>query len=111
MRAPLITSVLAMSLVTFPAMAASSPATPATPKPSATLVCAIAKDGDFIHIQAVNKGAAEVAAGTSFAFTIVGPTKKTSETKTLKAALGAGKSVNVTNAIKAASVVSCSPSA
>lgn len=112
MRALILTSILGASLIVSPVLAASSTApAPAPATPASNLVCQIAKDGNFVHIQALNKGTADVPAGTSFAFTIVGPTKKTSETKTLKSALAAGKSVNVTNAIKAASVVSCSPSA
>ena len=108
----LLISGLCVSLATVPVLAAtSSTPAPAPATPSNGLVCQIAKSGDFVHIQALNKGTADVAAGTSFAFTIVGPTKKTSETKTLKSALAAGKSVNVTNAIKAASVVSCTPAA
>ena len=65
--------------------------------------------GNVVHIQAVNKGAAAVPAGDTFAFTIMGPIKKTSETVTFKKDLAAGKAVNVTNAIKAKSVVSCTP--
>ena len=78
---------------------------------SPNLVCQIAKGGNYVHIQALNKGKSILPAGTLFHLTIVGPTKKTTETKTLKSDLAPGASVNVTNAIKASSVVSCSPAA
>lgn len=99
------------------ALAASAPASssmqPSAPTgtPGPGLVCQIAKSGNYVHIQALNKGTAAVPAGDVFTFTIVGPTKKSTETKTLKADLAPGKAVNVTNAIKAASVVSCTPAA
>ena len=112
---------LAASSVCYPVTAAVA-ATP-TPKPAATamakapamgtsatgVVCQIATTNDVVHIQAVNKGTVAVPAGDTFAFTIIGPTKKTSETFTFKKDLAAGKAVNVTNAIKAKSVVSCTP--
>ena len=91
--------------------ASSSAAPPSSGTPGPGLVCQIAKSGNFVHIQALNKGTAAVPAGDTFSFVIVGPTKKSSETKTLKADLAPGKAVNVTNAIKAASVVSCTPTA
>jgi hypothetical protein len=75
------------------------------------LVCQIAKSGNYVHIQALNKGKSIIPAGTLFHLTIVGPTKKTTQTKTLKSDLAPGASVNVTNAIKASSVVSCTPAA
>src|SRR6185437_11686462 len=78
---------------------------------SPDLVCQVATSGNYVHIEALNKGGSTLPAGTLFHFVIVGPTKKTTETKTLKADLAAGKAVNVTNAIKASSVVSCTPAA
>ena len=104
--------------------AATTPAKPAaaatTAKPAATkpapaaaavtgLVCQVTPSGKSVHIQAVNKGTAEVAAGTSFTFTILGPTKKTTETVKLKAALAAGAAVDVTKSIPAKNVTGCSP--
>ena len=75
------------------------------------IVCQVVTNGDVVHIAAFNKGTAPVAAGATFAFTIIGPTKKTNETITLKHDLTSGKSVVITNAIKAKNVVSCSPAA
>src|SRR5262249_9333855 len=100
----------AMAASTASSSSVQPPAAPAgTPRPG--LVCQVAKSGNYVHIQALNKGTATVPAGDTFTFTIVGPTKKTSETKTLAADLAVGKAVNVTNAIKAASVKSCTPAA
>jgi len=96
-----------------PAAAAAAPAAAApaaaTGTPATGLVCAVVAKGKYVHIQAVNKGTATVPAGDTFAFTIVGHKKSTKENVTLKADLAAGASVNVTNAIKASSVVSCTP--
>ena len=44
-----------------------------------------------------------------FTFTIIGPTKKTTETVKLKAALAAGAAVDVTKSIPAKNVTGCSP--
>jgi hypothetical protein len=101
----------ALAATATPKPAGTTVATPATGNPATGVICQIATTGDVVHIQAVNKGTAAVPAGDSFAFTIIGPTKKTSETFTFKKDLAAGKAVNVTNAIKAASVVSCTPAA
>jgi hypothetical protein len=73
------------------------------------LGCQIAKSGDYVHVQALNKGSEVLPAGTLCRFTIVGPTKKTTETKTLKADLAAGRAVNMTSAIKVSSVIICTP--
>jgi hypothetical protein len=90
-----------------PAAAAAAPA--ATGTPATGVVCQVATGGKVVHVQAVNKGTAVVPAGDTFAFTIVGHKKSMSETVTLKSDLAPGKSVNVTNAIKPANVVSCTP--
>ena len=97
-----------------PAAAAAATAKPAATKPAPAaaatgLVCQVTPSGKSVHIQAVNKGTAEVAAGTSFTFTIIGPTKKTTETVKLKAALAAGAAVDVTKSIPAKNVTGCSP--
>ena len=76
-----------------------------------SVVCQVVTNGDVVHIAAVNKGTAPVAAGATFAFTIIGPTKRTNEIITFKHDLTPGKSVVITNAIKAKNVVSCSPAA
>ena len=107
-------AVATMISVSFVAEAAtdSQAATAAPIKTAAApsvLVCQIAKNGTYVNVQAVNKGTAPVAAGTRFAFTIIGPTKKTSETYKLKNTLDAGKLVDVTNKIPAANVTGCSP--
>jgi hypothetical protein len=95
--------------------AAATTAKPAATKPAPAaaaatgLVCQVTPSGKSVHIQAVNKGTAEVAAGTSFTFTIIGPTKKTTETVKLKAALAPGAAVDVTKSIPAKNVTGCSP--
>ena len=94
-----------------PVMAAPAAAAPTAPKAAAGVVCQVAKSGNVVHIEALNKGTAAVPAGATFSFTIVGPTKKTDETITFKKALAPGKTVSVTNAIKAKNVVGCAPSA
>jgi hypothetical protein len=113
------TAALALSLsFAGNAMAASTassssvqPPAPKTATPGPGLVCQVAKSGNYVHIQALNNGTAAVPAGDTFTFTIVGPTKKTTETKALAADLAPGKAINVTSAIKAASVKSCTPAA
>jgi hypothetical protein len=123
-----VAGVLALG-VAYPAIAATAPAPaakpaatkpvakPITAAPAATgtpatgLICAIVTKGKTVHIQATNKGTTTVPAGDTFAFTIVGHKKSTTETVALKADLAAGASVNVTNAIKAKNVVSCTPNA
>jgi hypothetical protein len=102
------TAATAATMMT-PKPATTKAMAPAGGSPATGVVCGIATTGNVVHIQAINKGTAAVPAGATFAFTIVGPTKKTSETITFKKALAAGKAVNVTNPIKAASVVSCTP--
>ena len=92
--------------VEAPAKVAAPAGTPAT-----GVVCLVAKSGDSVHIQGVNKGTAVVPKGDTFTFTIVGPSKKTAETITFKSDLAVGKSRNLTNAIKAKNVVSCTPDA
>jgi len=93
------------------ALAGVTLATAAGPvgKPATGVVCQLAKSGNVVHVEALNKGPKAVAAGDSFSFTILGPTKKTDETITFKKDLAPGKSVSVTNAIKAKNVVGCTP--
>jgi len=80
--------------------------------PAATgVVCQVVTKGKYVHIAAVNNGTAAVPVGATFAFVIVGPKKQTKETWTFKAALDAGKTVNITNAIPAKNVASCTPAA
>ena len=95
---------------------AANPAVTATTKapagPAATgVVCQVVTKGKYVHIAAMNNGTAAVPVGATFAFTIVGPKKQTKETWTFKAALDAGKMVNITNAIPAKNVASCTPAA
>jgi hypothetical protein len=101
----LLTSLTSVSVGTLD-VAAAPPSTVA-----AGVVCQVVTNSDVVHIAAFNKGTAPVAAGATFAFTIIGPTKKTNETITFKQDLAPGKSVVITNAIKAKNVVSCSPTA
>ncbi|MEO9231407.1 MAG: hypothetical protein ABI216_21005 [Devosia sp.] len=94
-------------------LCAGALAAPAAPFGTAAtgVVCQIAKSGKLVHVEALNKDTTVVPAGDSFAFTIVGPTKKTDETITFKRDLAPGKTVSITNAIKAKNVVGCTPSA
>jgi len=89
------------------AMTATAPAGPA----ATGVVCQVVTKGKYVHIAALNKGTAAVPKGDTFAFTIVGPKKQTSETYTFAAALDAGKTVNITKAIPAKNVASCTPAA
>ena len=92
---------------------AAKPAVVKTPAgPAATgVVCQVVTKGKYVHIAAMNNGTAAVPLGATFAFVIVGPKKQTKETWTFKAALDAGKTVNITNAIPAKNVASCTPAA
>jgi hypothetical protein len=81
----------------------------AVAKPAVGVICQIAKTGDTVHIKAINKGTTKVAAGETFTFTIIGPSKKLEETITFKTDLAPGKNRTLTNAIKASRVVGCSP--
>ena len=111
-RATLHVGIAALATLSLSVGALAAPAAAPAPAAAATgLVCQVTKSGNVVHIEALNKGTAAVAAGTKFAFTIIGPTKKTDETITLKKDLAPGKSVSVTNAIKAKNVVGCAPSA
>ena len=90
-----------------PAAMAKAPAGPA----ATGVVCQLVTKGKYVHIAAMNNGTAAVPVGATFAFVIVGPKKQTKETWTFKAALDAGKMVNITNAIPAKNVASCTPAA
>ena len=103
--------IVASALAQGSAMAATAAAAPAASTPATGVVCQIAPSGKYVHVQAVNKGTADVPAGDTFAFVIQGPTKKSSETYKFKTALAAGKSVDISKAIKAASVKGCTPTA
>ena len=111
-RAILSVGILVAASLSLSGPALAAPAAAATPPKAATgVVCQVTKSGNVVHIEARNKGTAAVPAGATFAFTIIGPTKKTDETITFKKDLAPGKSVSVTNAIKAKNVVGCAPSA
>lgn len=123
----IVAGLLVAAVGTQASMAASTTATTTKPpaKPAATattakapagpsatgVVCQVVTKGKYVHIAALNKGTAVVPKGSTFAFTIVGPKKQTSETYTFKADLDAGKTVNITNAIPAKNVASCTPAA
>ena len=122
----MIAAIGAQATGTYAAAATTPAATTAKPaaKPAATtmakapagpaatgVVCQVVTKGKYVHIAALNKGTAAVPKGDTFAFTIVGPKKQTSETYTFAAALDAGKTVNITKAIPAKNVASCTPAA
>lgn len=111
-RATLHVGIAAMATLSLSVGALAAPAAAPAPAKAATgVVCHVAKTGNVVHIEALNNGTSAVPTGTTFAFTIIGPTKKTNETITFKKDLAPGKSVSVTNAIKAKNVVGCAPSA
>ena len=103
------TAAPAMKPAAKPAAAAMAKA-PAGPA-ATDVVCQVVTKGKYVHIAAVNNGTAAVPVGATFAFVIMGPKKQTKETWTFKAALDAGKTVNITNAIPAKNVASCTPAA
>jgi hypothetical protein len=108
---------LLVASVPYPAMAATATkpvaaaaTTTATGTPATGVVCQIAKSGAFVKVQAMNNGTSAVPAGDTFTFSMAGKTKSTTKTVTFKSDLAPGKARDVTTAIKAGNVVSCSPS-
>lgn len=91
------------------AMTTMAAMAPAKGTPATGVVCKVVKSGAYVHIQALNTGTAVVPKGDTFTFTIVGPKKSTTKTVTFKSDLAPGKARNATTAIKASSVVSCTP--
>jgi hypothetical protein len=73
------------------------------------LYCQLDKSGSTVTVQVVNPGKTDVAKGTVFAFTVLGPHKHMRARYKLPWALGAHQSLNVTKPMPAASVTSCRP--
>jgi len=101
-----------LSVGTGSIAASAMTAKPAATKPAAptsTLFCQIGKSDSKVTVQVVNAGSKDVAAGTVFAYTILGPKTKTAGSYKLAWALGPKKSINLTKPMAAASVTSCTP--
>jgi len=99
-------------------MAASMMAAKPVSKPMAKaapavvpLYCELSKTGTNVTVQVVNKGTKDVASGTVFAYTVIGPKMRTAGSYKLAWALGPKESINVTKPMPAASVTSCTPAA
>jgi hypothetical protein len=73
------------------------------------LYCQLDKSGSTVTVQVVNPGKTDVAKGTVFAFTVLGPHKHMRARYKLPWALGAHQSLNLTKPMPAASVTSCRP--
>ena len=80
MVAALICAAGPVGAATTTSSSAPQPSAAIVGKPATGVVCLVVKNADVAHVQAVNKGKVAVPAGDTFAFTIMGPTKKTSET-------------------------------
>ena len=96
------------------AMAAGMAAKPMVKKAAAapaatTLYCQLSKSGTNVTVQVVNSGKTDVAKGTVFSFTVIGPHRRMAGSYTLPWALGAHQSLNVTKPMPAASATSCRP--
>ena len=105
---------LATSSMAASTMAAkpAAKATMAKAAPAAgPLYCQLSKTDTNVIVQVVNKGTTDVAPGTVFDFTVIGPKTKTAESYKLNWALGPKESLNVTKPMPAASVTGCAPAA
>lgn len=95
------------------AMAAGTATKPVAKKvaaaPAATLYCQLNKSGSNVTAQVVNAGKTDVAKGTVFSFTVLGPHKHMRAHYTLPWALGAHQALNVTKPMPAATATSCRP--
>jgi hypothetical protein len=95
------------------AMAAGMAAKPmmkkAAPAAATTLYCQLGKSGSNVTAQVVNSGKTDVAKGTVFAFTVIGPHQRMAGSYTLPWALGPKQWLNVSKPMPAASVTSCRP--
>lgn len=91
-------------------VAAAKPAA-VTAAPPSTLACQIGKDDTKVTVQIINTGTKDVAAGTVFSYTVLGPKTKTPGSYKLAWALGPKKTINLTKPMDPASVTSCTPSA
>ena len=91
------------------AMAAKPVAKKVAAAPAATLYCQVNKSGKNVTVQVVNSGKTDVAKGTVFSFTVLGPHKRMAGSYTLPWALGAHQALNVTKPMPAATATSCRP--
>ena len=83
----------------------------AAPAVASTLACKLSTSGSNVAVRVVNDGKKDVAKGTVFDFTMIGPHHKTPGSYTLPWALGPAQWLNVTKPVPAASVKSCAPAA